>query len=341
MRVSVLFFCYNQQAFVREALQSGLAQDFPGYELVVSDDGSSDGTRQIIDEMLVALPAHVSVIRVDSLTNQGLVASFNRALAASSGDILVGMAGDDISERDRLSTLVQVFRDRPAVQLVCSNLRKIDAAGQEMPAARFLPDEGRDYAYPPDGPTRSLYAELPMVGATAAYRRSIFDIFGPLGPDAPSEDNCLAVRALLLGPAVYLGDRLVRWRRHGANLSTHEFEANGFARAQIRHLDEYLRASQTALQIEADLHAPALAGRVSPKVLRAVGVCARRHGGRQLLRHRSLTPSSWADWTAALGRLAWRDRLTTAPLMFLRWALPPCRWLYWKLLARKLNRRPR
>ena len=337
MRVSVLFFCYNQQAFVREALQGALAQDFPGYELVVSDDGSSDGTRQIIDEMLVAVPAHVSVIRVDSLTNQGLVASFNRALAASSGDILVGMAGDDISERDRLSTLVQVFRDRPAVQLVCSNLRKIDAAGQEMPAARFLPDEGRDYAYPPDGPTRSLYAELPMVGATAAYRRSIFDIFGPLGPDAPSEDNCLAVRALLLGPAVYLANRLVSWRRHDGNFSTHEFAEAEEANARRRHLGEYWRQYRITLQIEADLKNPALVGRVAPHLLRTVGACALRHGARQLLRFRSLTPSSWADWSSAVGRLAWRDRLTTAPLMFLRWALPPCRWLYWKLLARKLN----
>jgi hypothetical protein len=278
------------------------------------------------------------VTRADGLTNKGLVSSFGRAVAASSGDILVPMAGDDISERDRLSALVKVFRDRPSVQLVCSNLRKIDADGRELADARFLPDEGRECAYPSSGAIRSLYADLPMVGATAAYRRTIFDVFGPLGPDAPSEDNCLAVRALLLGSVVYLGDRLVRWRRHGGNLSTHEFDVTDQADARRRHLDEYWRQYRTTLQIEADLKHPALAGRVAPEVLRAVGVSAHRHGARQLLRFRSLTPSSWADWSAAFGRLPWRDRLAMAPLMFLRRALPPFRWVYWKLLAGKLNR---
>ena len=338
MRVSVLFCCYNQQAFVREALLAALTQDFPEYELVISDDGSNDGTLQIVDEMLVAVPAHVSVIRVDSPTNQGLVASFSRAVAASSGDILVPMAGDDVSVPDRLSALIQVFRDRPSVQLVCSNLRKIDAAGRELPAARFLPDAGGEYAYPHDGPGRSLYANLPMVGATAAYRRTIFDVFGPLGPDAPSEDNCLAVRALLLGPAVYLGDRLVRWRRHDGNASTHEFDEADEADARRRHLGEYWRQYRTSLHVEADLKNPALAGRVAPRLLRAVGACAHRHGALQLLRFCSLTPSSWADWLSAVGRLAWRDRLTMTPLKALLWLFPYCRWLYWKILARKLNR---
>ena len=338
MRVSILFCCYNQQAFVREALQAALTQDYPEYELVVSDDGSDDGTRQAVDEALRAAPAHVSVLRVDSLTNQGLVASFNRAVAASSGDILVPMAGDDVSERDRLSALVQVFRGQPQVHLVCSNLRKIDAAGRELPAPRFLPEEGGVYAYSPAGPGRCLYANLPMVGATAAYRRAIFDIFGPLGPDAPSEDNCLAVRALLLGPTVYLADRLVRWRRHDRNLSTHEFDVAAEADARRRHLGEYCRQYRTALQIEADLRNPGLAGRASPRLLSAVGASARRHGARQLLRHRSLMPSSWTDWSAAFGRLSWRDRLTMAPLMFLRWSFPPSRWLYWRFLAGKLNR---
>ncbi|MEY4819091.1 MAG: hypothetical protein RLZZ23_1864 [Verrucomicrobiota bacterium] len=338
MRVSVLFFCYNQQAFVREALRGALSQDFPEYELVVSDDGSSDDTRRIVDEMLAAAPARVRVVRADSLTNQGLIASFNRAVAASSGDILVGMAGDDVSEGNRLSVLVQVFRDRPSVQLVCSNLRKIDADGRELEAARFLPHEGGEYAYPLEGPTRSLYAGLPMVGATAAYRRELFDVFGLLGPDTGSEDNCLAVRALLLGPVVYLSGRLVHWRRHGSNLSTHELADANSADERRRHLNEYWRQYRTALQIESDLLVPALASRVSPEILRAVGVCARRHGSHQLLRFHSLSSSSWFDWSAAAGRLVGNDRLTTTPLMFLRWALPPCRWLYWKLLARKFSR---
>lgn len=338
MRVSVLFCCYNQQAFVREALQGALAQDYPEYELVVADDGSDDGTRQAVDEMLRATPAHVSVVRVDSLTNQGLVASFNRAVASSYGDILVPMAGDDVSGRDRLSALAQVFRGQPQVHLVCSNVRKIDAAGRELPAPRFLPEAGGMYAYAPAGPGRCLYANLPMVGATAAYRRTIFDIFGPLGVEAPSEDNCLAVRALLLGPAVYLADRLVSWRRHGGNLSTHEFDVADEAEARRRQLDEMWRQYRTTLQIEADLRAPSLVGRVAPEILRAVGAVARLHGSRQLLRHRSLTAASWADWSAAFGRLAWRDRLTLGPSMFLRRAFPPSRWLYWKLLAGKLNR---
>ncbi|NBX33999.1 glycosyltransferase family 2 protein [bacterium] len=88
--VSVIFLAYKQEAYVREALRSVLAQDLADYEVIIGDDASPDATRRIIEEEVAAYQGRAKVILLPAAPNLGIIRNFNRCVAAATGDILVG-----------------------------------------------------------------------------------------------------------------------------------------------------------------------------------------------------------------------------------------------------------
>ena len=117
--VSVILLTYNQEAFVAEAVRSWLRQDLPAFELVLSDDASTDRTRDVIEAELARHPAtQVRVVRAHRPSNVGVLANVNAAMAACTGDIIVAAAGDDVSEPARLRLTAEIFAADPTVQAV-------------------------------------------------------------------------------------------------------------------------------------------------------------------------------------------------------------------------------
>jgi glycosyltransferase involved in cell wall biosynthesis len=98
-RVSVLIPVFNGELFIREAVDSILAQTFPDFELIIIDDGSTDNTATILERY-----QHVDArIRLFTHTkNQGLIATLNHGLQLIRGEYLAQMHADDISVADRL-----------------------------------------------------------------------------------------------------------------------------------------------------------------------------------------------------------------------------------------------
>jgi glycosyltransferase involved in cell wall biosynthesis len=94
--VSVCVLTYNQRPFIGEALESALAQDYPELEIIVADDGSTDGTFELVTG---AAERHGSRLKaLPRATNRGLpgiVDNYNRAIAAASGRYVAFLEGDD------------------------------------------------------------------------------------------------------------------------------------------------------------------------------------------------------------------------------------------------------
>jgi len=137
-KASILLLTYNQEKFVSTSLLGALNQDFDDYEIIVADDGSTDRTMAVITQ-IVATHARRHLVRyMPKETNMGLVRNWNRAVAAAKGEILVGMAGDDISSPDRLAVTSKIFEDRPEVMVVMSQVSIIDEAGNESIGVRSV-----------------------------------------------------------------------------------------------------------------------------------------------------------------------------------------------------------
>lgn len=215
--VSVIFIAYNQEAYVREALRSVLAQDLQDYEVVIGDDASRDTTRQIIEEEVAAYRGHARIVLLPPAQNLGIIRNFNRCVASSKGEILVVAAGDDVSHPHRLRRVAEFFRDHPTCFAHYSNARVVDAAGAVLrPSwyhhAGILLGEFNQNSY-------KLYQGIQFCGATGSYRAEVHRKFPPIYGVVGGEDGPSIIRSLLLGSAAVDAEVLLDWRWHGANVS--------------------------------------------------------------------------------------------------------------------------
>jgi glycosyltransferase involved in cell wall biosynthesis len=125
--VSIVMPVYNTAPFLEEAVKSILQQSFSDFEFIIIDDGSTDGSLDILkafrDERIVLLSNGI---------NRGLVFTLHRGLKASKGRYIARMDGDDISLPDRLKLQVEYMERHPQADLVTSFVDLIDEHGTHI-----------------------------------------------------------------------------------------------------------------------------------------------------------------------------------------------------------------
>jgi glycosyltransferase involved in cell wall biosynthesis len=137
-RVSVLVPLYNTRAFIEQALDSALSQRYRSFEIVVVDDGSTDGSGDIARRYAERFPHRVRVV---PQPNAGLPAARNTALYASRGDYFALLDADDAWHPDHLQQAMDAFDADPDLGLVHANIRRVDADGNDLgvPARHWRP----------------------------------------------------------------------------------------------------------------------------------------------------------------------------------------------------------
>lgn len=126
--VSVLLPSYQHARFLPECLASVLEEREIPLELVVVDDGSTDGSAEILAEAASRDPR----LRLRVQENRGAHAAFERALADSRGEILLLLNSDDAYAPGRIRRVVELLRRRPEVGMVASWVEVVDAAGERL-----------------------------------------------------------------------------------------------------------------------------------------------------------------------------------------------------------------
>ena len=133
--VSILLPAYNAAQYVEDAVVSTLRQTHREFELLLIDDGSTDGT----SEILARLAATDSRIRLISQPNMGMGASLNAAAEEARYDWLVRMDADDVMPPNRLERQLAFLEAHPHVVLTSSLVKYIDRSG------RFIGQNRSDY----------------------------------------------------------------------------------------------------------------------------------------------------------------------------------------------------
>ena len=213
--VSAIVPVYNGERFLAQALDSALAQSLRDLEIVVVDDGSSDGSRAIADAYAAR---HPGVVRVHHQPNQGLCGARNAALALARGRHLALLDADDVWLPHHLAASVAVLQRRRGVALVHADIERVDLNGNSLGCFdRHWDRVGNDVF-------RTLFLRREHVCCpTAVFRREIiervgnFDMrFNRLG----CEDRDLWLRIAAIAEVAYLEDVHALYRLHGANMST-------------------------------------------------------------------------------------------------------------------------
>ncbi|MCA1618903.1 MAG: glycosyltransferase family 2 protein [Acidobacteria bacterium] len=208
--VSVVVPSYNHAPYVAAALRSVLAQTRPPARLLVIDDGSRDGSPQVIEETLKDCPFPCELI---ARANRGLCATLNEGLAKTEGEYFAYLGSDDLWLPGFLEARVALLEERPRAVLAYGHAFIVDERGE-------VADCTRDWASYADGDARRMLLEetyAPM-SPTVLHRRQGVERHG-WNERARLEDYELYLRLSADGEFAFDPRVLSAWRRHGTNTS--------------------------------------------------------------------------------------------------------------------------
>jgi glycosyltransferase involved in cell wall biosynthesis len=223
--VSIIALCYNHAPFLAEALDSILAQTYPHLEVWLVDDGSRDGSSDILRQYAARNPGWQLLLRPE---NGGNCRAFNEAFHRCQGEFVLDFATDDVLLPDRLSQQVAAFAGLDASYgVVYSNAELIDEAGHPL-GLHHRPDAaGRLHPRPASGWVFADVLGRYFISApTMLMRRACLLALGGYDERLAYEDFDFWVRASRDWQFYYLDEVTTRKRKHPRSLG---------ARAYRRH----------------------------------------------------------------------------------------------------------
>lgn len=204
--VSVILSVYNGEKYVGRALESILNQTFTDFELIVVNDGSTDGTDRILGQL-----DDPRVVLV-SQENKGLIASLNRGCSLAKGKYLARQDADDISMPERLAKQVAFMEAHPDVGLLGTAYHQLDEDGKELLTVTW-PTEDSSLR-------RVLIRYSPFCHGSVMMRRTVFEECGGYEPGLVHvEDYGLWFEFSYRAKIANLSEVLYEWRSHPANIS--------------------------------------------------------------------------------------------------------------------------
>lgn len=213
IRASVVLLTYNQEAFVKDALQSLLDQDYDKLEIVVSDDGSKDGTWTIVESLAKAYAGSKTIVLNRNSTNLGIGGNYAKAFSLTTGEVIFSAAGDDVSLPSRCTETIAAWQETGMrVDLVATDAFDMTFSGETVGLKSI--DELQQW-----GMSEWFSRRPHHFGASHMMTRRLLEL-NSLHPQLNAEDQCLMFRALLMGGAYRLARPLVKHRQNGISYKT-------------------------------------------------------------------------------------------------------------------------
>jgi hypothetical protein len=241
---SIIIPNYNYARFLPHAIESALGQTYPATEIIVVDDGSTDGSKEVIASFGPRIQAVLK-------NNGGHGSAFNAGFARASGDVIFFLDADDAMLPDAVAVVLGAWR--AGAVMVHYPMQVIDADGE---AIGIYPPAGRQLA---DGDVRSELLRTGGFGTTLtsglAFSRSVLDHVMPVpeGVFRQAADGYLVRAAAMFGPVQALNRPLACYRRHGGNdsdLAAQVGDPARFFRKKIAYLrNEYETVHRLAAQL--------------------------------------------------------------------------------------------
>ena len=199
--VTVLVPAYNEAVGIEQAVRSLAASDYPHLEVLVIDDGSTDGTGELV--VALDLPA----VRVVRQANGGKAAALRTGTRLASHDVLVMLDGDTVFEPDTVRLLVQPLRD-PKVGAVSGNTKVGNRRGLlgRWQHLEYVSGFNLDRRL-----LDLLHCITTVPGAAGAFRREALVAAGGLSTDTLAEDTDITMAVLRAGWEVVHEERARAW----------------------------------------------------------------------------------------------------------------------------------
>lgn len=246
--VSVCIPAYNHEKYIHNCLESIINQNYKNIEILIIDDGSKDGTKQKILDLMPKMESRFVRVFFDSQTNMGTCRTINKLYQNVRGKYIYHIASDDVAKTDAISTLVDFLESHNEYALAVGDNEIIDSNGvrafwdenrnnvydikdaKYLTFGEFLKSENHrvDFNSEQFGTYATLFSNN-YVPNGYMIRSDMLNKIGPFTPDAPLEDWWFMMQVSKYAKMKYIDKVLFSYRWHGANTMTNTTKIQAMA----------------------------------------------------------------------------------------------------------------
>ena len=209
MRISVVMATYNGEKFIKQQVDSILQCLEDTDQLIISDDGSRDGTR----ELLKAYEGKTGIVEVIDGPRQGIIANFENGLRRVNGDIIFLADQDDVWLPNKVEEIKRVFESDSEITCILHDVEVVDGCLNTLEKSFFAIRKSRL------GFINNLIKNS-FMGSAMAFKASMLPVILPIPRNIPMHDQWIGLINELYGKTRLCRKTLGLYRRHGDNAST-------------------------------------------------------------------------------------------------------------------------
>jgi glycosyltransferase involved in cell wall biosynthesis len=209
MKISVAMASYNGGPFIRQQIESILANVDQDAELVISDDGSTDETISCIQDF----QKDDKRVKLIKGPQRGIIANFEQAVRRTQGELIFLSDQDDVWKSGKVSTIVRLFDQDPQLTCVLHDVAVVDRDLNVINPSFF------ELRHSHGGFWRNVLKNS-FMGSAMAFKRGMLPYILPIPTDIPMHDQWIGLINERYGKVYIEREALGLYRRHGDNSST-------------------------------------------------------------------------------------------------------------------------
>lgn len=190
---------YNTEKYLKEALDSLIRQTYENFELIIINDGSTDGSQEIIDHYVKLDKRLISIKQ----KNKGVVIASNKGASLAKGTYIMRTDSDDVSFDNKLLDLAAIAQSNPNAVLISGNIEVIDEDGLHV-FRHLVSPFSADIK-------RAFFFRNPLPNGATLIKKTAFDQVGGYS-DVFAEDCDLWIKLLPYGDFLGTGTFVYKWR---------------------------------------------------------------------------------------------------------------------------------
>ncbi|BAY25115.1 putative glycosyl transferase [Calothrix sp. NIES-2100] len=212
--VSIIIGNYNYDRFVAQAIDSALNQTYQNIEVIVVDDGSTDKSREIIDQY----GERIITIFKD---NGGQHSNYNAGFAKSRGEIICFLDSDDIFLKDKVEKVVNIFKSSAEIGWCFHNIQLIDEKNNNLLGTNTPNYVTRECDFRTLINLGKIPPHIPPCSGLC-FKRTVLEKILPMPSPkiVSSSDHYVKFMAVALSKGFMLDDKLTLQKIHGSNAAT-------------------------------------------------------------------------------------------------------------------------
>lgn len=212
--ISIIILTYNREELLLETLQSVFAQSYTDFEIIILDDGSTDQTRQRIEELGHAAIQYHYTAHVGNLSQLR-----NLAWTYAKGEFIAFLDADDIWLPRKLEKQLEIIRTDEKLAFVYTDVEEFNAKGVLRPRI-YAPYQAEWTSV--DQFERTLSGQMPIYASTVLIRKSLAERVGKFEDSLILGDTHYLLRLAQQHPCQVIFEPLVRIRKHDRNISVYQ-----------------------------------------------------------------------------------------------------------------------